>query len=229
MTRPLVLLAAAALVAACETSVPDSNPQGVGFSDYDNYSQSRNAAREAELSGPSATNLPPRTIGDETLAVLNATSTGGGVATTDAPLDARSPAVVANNPGISDEQDFSAVSSRESIESDAERLARQRAAYTVIQPEALPTRDGPSRPNVVAFALATTNQPGEQIYQRSGFNRDGRFARVCAGYPSPDRAQEAFLADGGPERDRKGMDPDGDGFACYWDPRPYRAARAAAN
>jgi hypothetical protein len=33
------------------------------------------------------------------------------------------------------------------------------------------------------------------------------------------------LSNGGPERDRLGLDPDGDGFACYWDPTPFRLAR----
>ena len=37
-----------------------------------------------------------------------------------------------NNPGLSDEQDFGAVSDRQSIESDAERLERNRALYTLI-------------------------------------------------------------------------------------------------
>ena len=27
------------------------------------------------------------------------------------------------------------------------------------------------------------------------------------------------------ERDRMGLDPDGDGFACAWDPAPFRLAR----
>ena len=34
-----------------------------------------------------------------------------------------------------------------------------------------------------------------------------------------------FLAAGGPERDRKGIDPDGDGFACGFNPAPFRAAK----
>ena len=37
-------------------------------------------------------------------------------------------------------------------------------------------------------------------------------------------AQEEFLRTGGPERDKLGVDPDGDGFACAWDPRPFRTA-----
>jgi hypothetical protein len=45
-----------------------------------------------------------------------------------------------NNPGLSDEQDFGAVSDRQSIESDAERLERNRALYTLIEPIEVPTR-----------------------------------------------------------------------------------------
>ena len=41
---------------------------------------------------------------------------------------------------ISDEQDFEAVSSRETIESDRDRLRRQREALQVVEPEDLPAR-----------------------------------------------------------------------------------------
>ena len=41
---------------------------------------------------------------------------------------------------------------------------------------------------------------------------------------SPDQAQIDFLSKGGPERDRLSLDPDGDGYACGWDPRPFRKA-----
>lgn len=123
---------------------------------------------------------------------------------------------------ISDEQDFNAVSSRETIESDAQRIARNRAQYQVVQPTALPQRQGGGGPNIVAFALSTTHAPGTPVYRRSGFGGNGS---ACARYGSTDLAQEAFLSEGGPERDRKGLDPDGDGFACGWDPRPFRAAK----
>jgi hypothetical protein len=128
-----------------------------------------------------------------------------------------------NNPGISDEQDFGAVSSRETIESDAERLARARSQYTVVQPTALPTRSGPGGPNIVEFALSTTHAPGTPVYRRSGLSLGAPMAK-CGRYPSADLAQEAFLKNGGPDRDREGLDPDGDGFACGWDPRPFRTA-----
>ena len=48
--------------------------------------------------------------------------------------------------------------------------------------------------------------------------------RTCSGYASADIAQRAFIAAGGPILDPKGMDPDGDGFVCGWDPRPVRNA-----
>lgn len=134
---------------------------------------------------------------------------------------------IINNPGISDENSFDAVSSRESIASDKERIARNRAQYEVVQPTALPDRAGGGQPNVVAYALQTSHPKGTQIYRRLGFNTSAKFARNCAVYSSADEAQIDFLARGGPERDRQGLDPDGDGYACNWDPRPYR--RAASN
>ena len=128
--------------------------------------------------------------------------------------------MVHNNTGISDEQDFDAVAQRETIESDAERLARNRAQYTVIQPTAVPERTE-TGPNIVQYALSTTHNPGTQVHSRSSLRFTDPMA-ACARYASPDLAQQAFLAAGGPERDRRGLDPDGDGFACDWDPRPFR-------
>lgn len=126
----------------------------------------------------------------------------------------------AGSTGISDEQDFEAVSSRETIESDKARIERNRAQYTVIQPTAVPQRTE-TGPNIVQYALQTTHNPGTQIHSRSSLRFTDPQA-ACARYASPDLAQQAFLEAGGPERDRKGLDPDGDGFACSWDPRPFR-------
>ncbi len=208
MIRTFLALATAAALAACTPSVPNSAEQGPGFS---RDLEAERARRDAELQGasPAATDLPG--------ADLPGSDLSGGLAT--ASVD----------PGaISDEQDFEAVSGRETIESDAERIARQREEYTVIQPGALPQRPDVSGPNIVEFALATTNQVGEPLYRRSSVNAEARFNRACAGFASQDQAQMAFLEAGGPERDRRGMDPDGDGFACFWDPTPFRTARAGA-
>ena len=124
-------------------------------------------------------------------------------------------------PAISDENDFNAVSQRETIESDAERIARNRAQYVVIPPGALPTRPGELGPNIVDYALATNHPVGAQLYRRSSFGFTNT-QNACARFTSPDLAQQEFLRRGGPERDRLGLDPDGDGYACTWDPSPFR-------
>ena len=129
-----------------------------------------------------------------------------------------------DNPGISDEQDFDAVASRESIESDAQRRAAQAAAYEQVQPTAVPERTGSTGPNIVEYALSAPNAKGQEWYSRFAIASQGRFQRNCAAYRSPDEAQRDFLARGGPERDAHGIDPDGDGFACGWDPAPFRLA-----
>lgn len=129
-----------------------------------------------------------------------------------------------SNPGISDENDFQAVSSRETIESDAQRIAQNRAQYQIVQPTAVPNRSEGAQPNIVQYALQTSHPKGTRLYTRTGLNLAARASRNCATYASPDQAQIDFLARGGPRRDRKGLDPDGDGYACAWDPTPFRTA-----
>ena len=237
---------AVCLLAACASDIPDSNPNiGVGFSDYDRF-RSEQARRDALLEAKrEAAMRPDAVIGEETLAVLAATRREAGpeqvsgtapVTPTPAPI-AGSAAVASvettpvpaapatDNPDISDEQNFDAVSGRQTIESDAERLERLREARQEVAPVPVPERSSSGRPNVVAYALSTSHQVGEELYRRSGFTSTSRFQRNCARFASADLAQEEFLARGGPERDRSGLDPDGDGFACFWDPRPFRAAR----
>lgn len=138
------------------------------------------------------------------------------------PLNAPPPLL--NNPGISDEQDFGAVASRETIASDKARLAANAANYEVIQPTAVPTRDAAAGPNIVEYAINAPNVKGQEWYSRFRFASAARAARNCAKYVSPDAAQRAFLERGGPERDPMGIDPDGDGFACSWDPAPFKLA-----
>ena len=136
------------------------------------------------------------------------------------------PQIVANARGISGENDFTAVSRKRDIAADAALIERNRAQYTTVTPEALPKREGSDRPNIVEYALRTTNPVGTALYKRSGLNNaQARYQRACAAFTSADLAQEEFLAQGGPEKDRKGMDPDGDGFACGWSPAPFRAIR----
>ena len=237
-------------VAACDPTLPDS-AAGVGFGNYADYSKSQ-AQREAALNGQALP--APLAVSEEQLETSRtgvsgsvpgtptASPTGGALpneaeqiaAETAAALNSgvapvqASPAnpepVPMDHPGLSSENDFKAVSSERSIESDAQRLARNSAQYEVVQPTAVPTRAAGTGPNIVEYALKTNNPIGTQIYTRSPLSTLARAERNCGKYPSPDMAQLEFLGRGGPQRDRLGLDPDGDGYACGWDPRPFRKA-----
>ncbi|WP_323037453.1 hypothetical protein [Pararhodobacter sp.] len=130
-------------------------------------------------------------------------------------------------PQISDEQDFQAVSARESIESDRDRIASQRAQYQVIEVTSVPGHSVSGGPNIVAYALGTNHAPGTEVYRRINPLRWSRWENACLQYRNQDAAQEAFLENGGPERDSGHLDPDGDGYACWWDPTPLRQAMAS--
>lgn len=224
-------------LAACSSSVPDSGA-GVGFNDYSQYENER-AQREAALNGtaplaagtlsaPAAvatTELQVVGIGSRIDAVEAAAGRTTGI---EASPSNAAPAVI--GAGISDEQDFDAVASRETIESDAARLAENAAQYQVVGQTAVPERDGREGPNIVEYALNAPNSKGQEWYSRFKFASQSRYQRNCASYVSADAAQRDFLARGGPERDSRGLDPDGDGFACAWDPAPFKlAAKAAAS
>ncbi|MFW2544587.1 hypothetical protein ACN2XU_18280 [Primorskyibacter sp. 2E107] len=214
-------LAALAAVAGCAPLVPDSGAgvvdsgRGVGFGDYTEYQQQR----EASLSGGTRPSTVPGPVD------VQATSLDGAAADPMATAGEPAPQAVTNAVGISDENDFGAVSAERDIEDDAAMIAQNRAQFQLIAPTDLPTRPGSNRPNIVEFALRTNNPRGTPLYSRSSFRAEAKYERACGAYTSDDLAQEDFLALGGPEKDRKGMDPDGDGFACTWDPAPFRAAR----
>lgn len=245
MTRSSFGFASGAVLAvlaltACSPTSPNGGAgggPGVGFTDYNSYIRGAQPGPAGSLPPP-----PPLTGTFDPAAASAAIDRADGVvvpgtAATELPVGTDStirprggaPAGIkeesgeVSNLGISDEQDFAAVSGRETIESDAERIARNRSEYVIVQPKDLPQRPGDTGPNIVEFALATTHAPGVQMFKRSGLGlRDANAA--CGKYASPDKAQQDFLAKGGPERDRLGVDPDGDGFACAWDPRAFRTA-----
>jgi len=234
------VLAAALALGAC-TAAPPDRPAGVGFGDYEAYLTQREAALAGTApippaisppgaapvaAAPPATGAPLNPMGAALPPPL-ATAT----APVAPPVEVRplaAPAAPSAAPGaatISDEQNFEAVAARESIQSDAERLAANRAAYVQVPTTALPERAGAAGPNLAAYALAAPNRLGEPVYNRIGLkfvNHD----RACGKYASADLAQTAFLENGGPGRDMGNLDPDGDGFACSWDPTPFQAVRA---
>lgn len=98
------------------------------------------------------------------------------------------------------------------------------ARYEVVRPRAVPARPREQNANIVAYALSAPNRVGQGVYVRDGVAQPGAIPGRCARYVSEDTAQEAFLEAGGPDADPLGIDPDGDGFACGWDPAPFRRA-----
>lgn len=246
MRVPVIIFTLMGL-AACGGSAPDEST-GPGFTDYNSYLDGRAAAA---LAAPAP--IAPGT-GFSTDVIAGAIDEADGIypvipldpmAGTIAPdpLPGQvigegtrprgdAPATIQTesgevqdfvSSGVSDEQDFEAVKARETIESDAARIEANRAQYVVIQPGSLPVRPGDTGPNIVEFALTTTNPVGVALYDRGGISLTSA-DKACLRFASPDQAQQAFLASGGPDSDRKNLDPDGDGFACDWDPTAFRIA-----
>ncbi len=243
----LILCGTALLaMAACAPDVPDS-ASGVGFGNYSTFNQ-KQAAPDAQLSTSAlpaplavstqtlSSTAPAAPIGtaeaiaatEEIEAEALASATAAALSSGRVPLEAspsNPPPAVVNAAGISEETNFSAVSAQRSIQDDAARRETLKLQYQVVQPTALPTRSGSTGPNIVDFALSTSNAVGTPLYKRLGIAAGQRYDRNCAKYPSADLAQQDFLARGGPKTDRMGLDPDGDGFACSWNPEPFRKVR----
>ena len=242
MRAPFLMLLAFGL-AACQPRVPESGP-GVGFEGYNSYIHNSTAgipATQPAAGGPIAT-APTEFSTDAAASAIAAAEAGTTTAATTTPplgpmaLSAdrprgNAPAGIQETTsemnyvtgGVSDEQDFNAVKSRESIESDKARIEANRGQYVVVQPGALPQRPGETGPNIAEYAIATNNPVGVPLYNRPSFYLTNP-QKACLKFSSPDLAQQAFLAAGGPQKDSKALDPDGDGFACDWDPRPFRTA-----
>lgn len=241
MRRAAFAVISLAALAACDPPVPDSGA-GVGFGSYAEYQARREAELIAAGEGRARPVLQPLAVSPETVTPAAGSdiaddamaAIGQGAAPVGAPADptgqfTQTPSApvssgVVNGAGISAENDFDAVTSERSIAEDAARVAANRDQYQTVAPTSVPNRPSGSTTSLVEFALSTSNSVGQPIYSRLTIGAEARAVRNCAKYPSPDLAQEAFLAGGGPQRNVKGMDPDGDGFACSWDPRPFRLA-----
>jgi hypothetical protein len=234
--RAFYLVPLALAVAACSPEVPES---GAGFGDYNSYVKgatvapagtpttgfSPDAAAAAIDSAGTGVSTAPLSATGSTAPLSDAELFDPNRARGDAPANiaVESGELLYATTGLSDEQSFAAVTERTTIEGDAERIAANRAQYVVIQPTDLPQRPDNTGPDIVKYALATTNPVGAQLYDRPSFYLVN-VGTACQKYTSPDFAQQAFLGKGGPVKDPKGLDPDGDGFACTWDPTPFRNA-----
>tara|TARA_B100000287_G_scaffold142572_1_gene134365 strand:- start:372 stop:1070 length:699 start_codon:yes stop_codon:yes gene_type:complete len=89
----------------------------------------------------------------------------------------------------------------------------------IIQPGDIP--DIIATVNIAAFARSTINPVGKRIYRRN-YIRTGDELNNCSRFRIKDDAQRYFLANGGPELDPLKLDPDGDGYACFWNPEVFR-------
>lgn len=216
MTRFPVLLALVVVVAACQSRVPDSAPERV--------QRERPAAtglvpdrpviseRLVRSTEPRGTQMPEgmRQSLDSERESGEQVAQADGVAADGGP---------GNGQEISDSQDFEAITARRTREEDAERLRRLSENYEVIEAEPLPPRDE-GMLTIVEFALATRHPVGQKMYRR-GF-LGGLFGSKCDEFRDPDHAQTVFLEEGGPWKDKLGLDRDGDGFVCGWSPEPFR-------
>jgi hypothetical protein len=234
LMRITVGIALGALVlSACSSGEPRA--RGVGFDDYSNYELER-AQREAALVSGQSSIIPPAQVNviaptaQTTSAISSSELANAGIGQTQAvPVQSvatqtpvATPVAPTSNTGISDEQNFNAVSGRETIESDAARREAQAAAREQIAATAVPDRPANTGPNIVEYAVNAPNVKGQEWYSRSLLSGENRYRRNCADYATADDAQRDFLARGGPDKDRRGIDPDGDGFACGWDPAPFK-------
>jgi hypothetical protein len=198
-------------MAACTPTMPNS-AAGVGFQDYGTYQAQRDAALNGGAAIPPTT-TPPSGFSPERIGAAIDAASGTSLAP-GASLDASGAVIGADSSGIPPTPPTPVA--------PVPYGATPVAPVAPVDPASLPTRAG-SGPNLVQYALTTNNAVGQPTYERSSLQlRDP--AKVCQGYSSADQAQSAFLDSGGPEKDRKGLDPDGDGFACGWDPTPFRNA-----
>ncbi|KEO57554.1 hypothetical protein [Thioclava indica] len=234
MMRALAVLGGVLALAGCVTSMPDSGPE---------------AQREAQLRGqaivpPSAQGVMPTAPGTNPSppgAPLNATGTAtpGSTNALSAPsIDASG--TIGSDPSIP--APAMSGSAGSTIGADAMAALQQTApagdamnatsgstsaasSLSAAPVAAQPILDNTaSGPNLAAYALSVSNRPGQSVYKRGGIHLTST-DKACAKYISADQAQIAFLASGGPQRDKMNLDPDGDGFACGWDPTPFQAAR----
>lgn len=200
-------------LAACQSPVPNS-AAGVGFGDYETYLRQR----EAELRGPQAAQSAP-------VSATPAPSAYGASGYGATPVTSTAGLAAAPAEGSIGADALAAL--RATAPGGAEAAAPQSAVgapLDAMAPAAAPVPAGATGPNLAAYALAATNAPGQPVYKRGGFHLISA-TKACGKYVSPDLAQMAFLKKGGPQKDPLNLDPDGDGFACGWDPRPFQMAR----
>jgi hypothetical protein len=100
-------------------------------------------------------------------------------------------------------------------------LAETQKKRVVIEVDILDESIVESDINIAVYARKTENKIGEKLYRR--IRQPGKDVDPCFRFKASDDAQRYFLKKGGPKADFWELDPDGDGFACEWDPEQYRS------
>ena len=214
--RSIVLSVSVLALAACTPPVPES---GVGF---DTLGRSERDQQLQTGIAPQPTTVLPPVSGVEVAVEADPAAQIAAEATEAlAETAPQTPVLNRNNPEISQEQDFEVVAAERDIEADAARIAAARQQFQLVQPKELEPV-GDTGPNIIQYALSSGHPVGQKMYRRGNPFAAARVDAKCAGYRTADVAQEQFLAAGGPSRDRLGLDPDGDGYACDWDPAAFR-------
>lgn len=232
MLRPIAFLALAGALVACDNSEPAG-----GRGPFDPPPPVR-VNSPLFAGGQFGVQLPPsqqqqqqqtsenEALANDVTAALNSTQAGQPRSAVQPPVQQAASTAGDRDIGINPNDtsiDLNA-SSQETQKRQREIAAqiRQENAerLVVIEPEALP--DVNVNANVIKFARETTHPKGTKVYNRPSFRDRLQSASVCRRFSSDDEAQRQFLANGGPTTDRYNLDPDGDGFACRFDPDPYR-------
>ena len=121
--------------------------------------------------------------------------------------------------GVLDLAQFSQEQQKIEREQAAKRLEELRAGRVVLEAKDKEKIKRHSV-NLAVFARSVSNKLGEKIYYRNFVSIDSSLG--CKKFSNKNDAQIFFLENGGPKHDLHNIDPDGDGFACKWDPAIYR-------
>jgi hypothetical protein len=247
----LPVVASVLVLAACQPSVPD-RPGGVGFGDYQTYMAQRASGQSGSAApatgyGAGTGMAAPMNATDLQTAPLTTPVAGASPSVSPgAPLPASILAAVnqvdgggVDNAGAVPTEVPSADLRLDPTGQSGGYTVGQSGGYTatsqpspmtapmavpMTQTSSAPVASGGKGAELVDFALSATNAVGQSVWER-GSVKLASHDRACAKYAGSDLAQAAFLKRGGPERDPLNLDPDGDGFACAWDPRPFQQAR----
>lgn len=105
-----------------------------------------------------------------------------------------------------------------------QQATRPAAAVPAVTRPAAVVTQGPYRgstPVLAQYAATVDHAPGTRVWPRR--NADPvKALEICTTYATADAAQIGYLSRGGPSADPLGIDPDGDGYVCGWDPATWQ-------